>query len=341
MDISARYIVRIFGQVSNRSKHRRACPFPPALCHADRVSEPTPEQPAAAPGSRAHRRSRRRPTVKRVLLWLVGLGLAGLLAGVLVVLFLYTRTEIPDPAEFADSQSSILYYSDGQTELARFTGGTNRESVPLTQVPDHVEQAMLAAEDRSFYSNQGVSVTGTVRALWNNLTSDTTQGGSTITQQYVKNYFLSQEQSYARKIDEALIAVKIDRELTKDQILESYLNTIYYGRGAYGIQTASQAYFRKDVADLTVSEGAFLAAVTNAPSLFDPDYADGNKERAQERFAYVIDGMVAEGWLSQADADAATFPTIEKPEPTSATTGGPGLHRHRGAPRAGRQAQDR
>ncbi|MDQ3526337.1 MAG: penicillin-binding protein [Actinomycetota bacterium] len=259
--------------------------------------------------------------MKRVLLVLLGLLLAGVALGSAVLAWAYSGTEIPDPNEFADSQSSIIYYADGETELARFTGGYNRESVDLSEVPDHAQRAMLAAEDRNFYENQGVSVTGTARALWLNLTSDTTQGGSTITQQYVKNYFLSTEQTYARKFEEVLIAVKIDRRLSKEEILENYLNTIYYGRGAYGIQTASQAYFGKGPQDLTVAEGAFLAAVTNAPSLFDPDFAEGNQEGAQERFDYVIDGMVDEGWLSAQEADAATFPDIQPPEPTSATTG--------------------
>ncbi|MGC1208595.1 MAG: transglycosylase domain-containing protein, partial [Ornithinimicrobium sp.] len=230
-------------------------------------------------------------------------------------------TDIPDPNEFAESQSSIIYYADGETEMARFTGGTNRESVPLSDVPDHVQKAMLSAEDRSFYENEGVSITGTARAAWTNLTSDSTQGGSTITQQYVKNYYLTSEQSYRRKFQELMISVKIDNELSKDEILERYLNTIYYGRGAYGTQTAAQAYFGKDASDLDVSEGAFLAAVTNAPSLLDPAYAEGNQERAQERFDYIIDGMVSQGWLSEAEGDAATFPELAEPQAPEAAQG--------------------
>ncbi|WP_161958469.1 transglycosylase domain-containing protein [Ornithinimicrobium cavernae] len=270
---------------------------------------------------RARRSRRRRLTWRRALLTLFGLGVAGLLLGGAVLALVYSRTDIPQPNEFATSESSILYYADGETELARFTGGYDRESVPLAEVPEHVRQAMLAAEDRSFYENQGVSVTGTARALWRNLTSDSTQGGSTITQQYVKNYFLSHEQTLTRKFNEVLIAVKIDRELSKDQILENYLNTIYFGRGAYGIQTASRAYFGKDVSDLSVAEGAFLAGVTNGPALFDPAYQDGNQERAEQRFAYVIGGMVEEGWLPAAEAEATGFPEIQDPEPTTATTG--------------------
>ncbi len=262
-----------------------------------------------------------RPRWQRVLLWLVGLGLLAVVAGAGVFAVAYASTDIPDANEFAESQSSIVYYADGQTELARFTGGTNRESVELSDVPEHAQKAMLSAEDRTFYENEGVSIPGTLRAAWTNLTSDTTQGGSTITQQYVKNYYLTSEQSYRRKFEELLISVKIDNELSKDEVLGSYLNTIYYGRGAYGIQTASEAYFDKDASDLNVSEGAFLAAVTNAPSLFDPAYAEGNQERAQERFAYVIDGMVSQGWLSQADGDAAAFPELQSPQASKAIEG--------------------
>ncbi|MCK0113497.1 penicillin-binding protein [Ornithinimicrobium sp. F0845] len=267
------------------------------------------------------RRGRRRPSLKKVLLTLLGLGVAGLVLGGVALAIVYSRTEIPQPNEFATSESSILYYADGETELARFTGGFNRESVPLSEVPDHVQKAMLAAEDRTFYENRGVSLTGTGRALWRNLTSDSTEGGSTITQQYVKNYFLSHEQTLTRKFNEVLIAVKIDRELSKDQILENYLNTIYFGRGAYGIQTASQAYFGKDVSDLTVAEGAFLTGVTNAPSLFDPAYQEGNQERAEARVDYIINGMVEEGWLSAEEAATVEFPEIKDPQPTTATTG--------------------
>src|SRR5699024_6409648 len=112
-----------------------------------------------------------------------------------------------------------------------------------------------------------------------------------------------------------------DRELSKDEILENYLNTIYFGRGAYGIQTAAQAYFDKDASELSVAEGAFLAAVTNAPALYDPAYQEGNLERAQARFEYVVNGMVEEGWLPAQEAAQITFPEIQDPEPTTATAG--------------------
>ncbi|MDO5739147.1 MAG: transglycosylase domain-containing protein [Ornithinimicrobium sp.] len=283
-----------------------------------KTSPPSTRREARAAARRPARRSGR---LRRVLIWLLALGLAAVAGLAAAFAIAYSRTSLPAPNDFADAQSTILYYADGSTELARFTGGYDREDVALTDVPDHVQKAVLAAEDRSFYENQGVSITGTARAAYRSFTGGGLQGGSTITQQYVKNYYLNTDQTLNRKVKELLIAVKIDNEQTKSQILENYLNTIYFGRGAYGIQTASRAYFRKDVADLTVAEGAFLASVTNAPSLFDPDSAEGNKERAQARVSYVLDGMVDEGWLSAADRAAATFPKIAKTPPATAVQG--------------------
>ncbi len=259
--------------------------------------------------------------MRRVLLWLTGLGLLAILLVVGVFAWAYARTDVPQPNDFAEAQSSILYYADGETELARFTGGYDRESVPLSEVPEHVRDAMLAAEDRSFYENEGVSITGTARGAWRTLTGDGLQGGSTITQQYVKNYYLTADQTLQRKFTEIIIAIKIDNELAKDQVLENYLNTIYFGRGAYGIQTASQAYFGKDVSELDVEEGAFLTGVTNAPSLFDPDYAEGNEQRAQDRVAYVLDGMVEEGWLDAAEREGMGMPEVQEPQPSTAAQG--------------------
>ena len=164
--------------------------------------------------------------------------------------------------------------------------------MPLDEVPDHVQKAVLAAEDRTFYENQGISPTGIARAFWSNLRGNSTQGGSTITQQYAKNAYLSQERTYTRKLKEFFIAVKLDRRDDKDKILADYLNTIYFGRGAYGIETAAQTYFDKSVGDLTVEEGAVLASVIRSPANYDPDE---DAERLESRFDYVLDGMVDQG----------------------------------------------
>ena len=230
--------------------------------------------------------------------------------GVLGVGVAYAMTDLPEPNEIATAQASIVYYADGKTEMARLSDAEgNRESVPLDTVPDHMQKAMLAGEDQDFYQNNGVSPTGIARAVWVAVKGgQATQGGSTITQQYVKNYFLTADRTLERKAREILIAVKIDRQQSKDEILENYLNTIYYGRGAYGIQTAAKAYFNKDVSKLTVAESAFLASVIRGPSLYDPGLGEAQQANAQQRSGFILDAMVENGWLSSEERAAATFP---------------------------------
>ena len=172
-----------------------------------------------------------------------------------------------------------------------------------------MQKAMLAAEDQDFYSNNGISPTGIARAVWVAVKGgQATQGGSTITQQYVKNYFLTQDRTLSRKAREILISLKIDKQQSKDQILENYLNTIYYGRGAYGIQTASKAYFRKDVSKLTVAESAFLASVIRGPSFYDPALGDDQEANAKERSGFILDAMEGEGWISAGRAPGGHLP---------------------------------
>jgi membrane peptidoglycan carboxypeptidase len=255
-------------------------------------------------------------------LWAI---LALFLLGVAAVGIAYARIQPPTPNELATAQASIVYYSDGKTEMARLSDAEgNRESVPLSKVPDHMQKAMLAAEDQNFYQNNGISPTGIARAVFVAIKGgQATQGGSTITQQYVKNYFLTADRTLSRKAREILLAVKIDQQQTKDQILENYLNTIYYGRGAYGIQTASKAYFNKDVSKLTPAESAFLAAVIRGPSLYDPALGDKQAANAKERSGYILDAMVKKGWLTQAERAAATFPKFYpyRPRTQSGPTG--------------------
>lgn len=253
------------------------------------------------------------------------LGLLGLLLAVIAALVvIYFTTDIPKANADATKQISIAYYDDGKTEIGRL-GSINRVPVALDKVPVQTQHAFLAAEDRNFYENKGVSPTGILRALWSNVRGGSIKGGgSTITQQYVKNYFLTQDQSLSRKLREAMIAIKIDQKYSKDQILEDYLNNVYFGRGAYGIQAGAQAYFGVDSDKLTLNQGIFLASVINAPSLFDPAYAEGNMARAQSRAAYVADGMVSKGWLSQeerANLTLPSFPVIKQKSSVSGPNG--------------------
>ena len=242
-----------------------------------------------------------------VALVLVSIGLAGLA---------YSMVSIPSPNEMANAQASVVYYADGKTEMTRISGaGTNRESVPIEKIPSATRYAVMAAEDRDFLDNPGVSVTGLGRAVWGVIRGENAGGGSTITQQYVKNYFLTSDQTLTRKAKEIIIAVKIDREQSKDEILANYLNTIYYGRNAYGIQMASKAYFDKDATQLDVPQSAFLASVINEPSGMDPGNGPTALERATDRWNYVLDGMVGKGWLTKSDRDAMTFPRVQPYQP--------------------------
>ena len=242
--------------------------------------------------------------------WKQLLSLAVLAVASVVGLFalLVATTTVPEPNQVASAQTSIVYWNDGTTELGR-VGEANRINVALTQVPIATQHAVLAAEDRGFYEHGGFSPAGIGRAIWNNVSGGDVQGGSTITQQYAKNAFLTQERSIKRKLNELVLSVKLETAVSKDQILEDYLNTIYFGRGAYGIQTASQAYFGKDVSKLTVSESAALAAIIRSPGGYAPDT---QAEKLKGRWSYVLDGMVQQGWLTPAEKASQKFPKFVK-----------------------------
>ena len=249
----------------------------------------------------------------------LGTGFAGLCLLVIAFSVVYARTTIPSPNDLATAQTSVVYFSDGKTQLGSFQE-VNRTSVSIAKVPVVVQHEVVAAEDRTFYTNKGVDPKGIARAFWNDVRGGSTQGGSTITQQYVKNYFLTQNRTLSRKFKEIFISIKIDRQSDKSQILQDYLNTIYFGRGAYGIQAASKAYFDEDVSQLTPAQGAVLASVVRAPSLYDPRL---NKANAVARWNYVLSGMVSEGWLTQAQVEALTYPTTvsTKPKAQGGTNG--------------------
>ncbi|MCX5195442.1 transglycosylase domain-containing protein [Streptomyces sp. NBC_00249] len=229
----------------------------------------------------------------------------------------YVVTDIPDDLNsFATQQDNVYYWADGST-MAR-AGWVSRQEMQLDRVPAKVQGAVLAAENASFYSDPGVSPSGVLRALRAAVTGGETQGGSTITQQYVKNAYLNQDRTLSRKFTELLLAVKLDNQKDKKQILEDYLNTSWFGRGTYGIQRASQAYYRKDVSQLNASEGAFLASLLKGAGLYDPTLSKENRERAVERWSWILDRMVVTGQLSP--AERATYTKF--PEPTAASLPG-------------------
>jgi membrane peptidoglycan carboxypeptidase len=253
------------------------------------------------------------------------LGGFGFIAGSTLFAFAWFTVSIPDPNAYVNSQSTIIQYSNGE-EIGRI-GTQNRQILPIAQIPINMRNAVLAAEDRNFYSNQAFSVTGIARALINNLKSGSLngEGGSTITQQYAKTAFLTSSRTIERKIKELIIAMKLENALSKDQIFENYLNTIYFGRGSYGVQTASQQYFNRNVDQLTLSQTAVIASILRAPGYYDPSLSEENAVRLKNRFQYVIDGMLNEGWITQEQADKAKFPTVA-PRVTSGTLSGPKGH---------------
>ncbi|WP_414686294.1 transglycosylase domain-containing protein [Mycobacterium sp.] len=242
----------------------------------------------------------------------------------------YFIVDIPKPGDIRTNQVSTILASDG-SEIAKIVPPEgNRVDVNISQVPVHVRQAVIAAEDRNFYSNPGFDFGGFARAVGNNLFGNgDLQGGSTITQQYVKNALVGSAQhgvsGLMRKAKELVIATKMSGEWSKDEVLQAYLNIIYFGRGAYGISAAAKAYFNKPVEQLTVSEGALLAALIRRPSALDPAI---DPKGADARWNWVLDGMVDTKALSPNDRAAQVFPATVPPDQARAqyqTTGPNGL----------------
>lgn len=282
------------------------------------------EQPAPGgePGEDGGQPSPRRTGIRRIIpTWRM------LVGGMLLVVLLicggivagYLLVDIPPANAAAMQQGNVYLYSDG-SQLAT-DGDVNRENVDLSRIPKTVQNAVLSAEDRDFHTESAVDPQAMLRGAWNTATGKGKQSGSTITQQYVKNYYLAQEQTVTRKAKEFFIAIKLDREKSKEEILEGYLNTSYFGRNAYGIQAASHAYYKKHVEDLTTAEGAYLAALLNAPGYYDVAVHPENETRAHDRWEYVLGGMVDEGWLSEAERDRMKFPEPVEGRPSSGMSG--------------------
>ncbi|HEC22303.1 MAG TPA: penicillin-binding protein [Chloroflexi bacterium] len=291
----------------------------------------------AAPGSgklsirrivhqRRARRARTQTGVRRALRWLLfialsfaGLNLLGALAGVgtVVSVYAYYAQRLPEPGEITrveqEFETTRLYDRTGEHLLYEVIDplGGDRIWVELPDIPIHLRQATIAAEDRTFYENPGYDLEGILRALWNNLTGGQVQGGSSITQQLVKNVLIEPEKrtelSLDRKIQELILAIRISNEYSKDQILEWYLNTNFYGNLAYGVEAAAQVYFGKSVGELSLAEAAMLAAIPQSPGLNPID----NFALAKERQRLVLDAMVEEGYITQDEADIAFETPLE------------------------------
>ncbi|GAA3239398.1 transglycosylase domain-containing protein [Actinocorallia longicatena] len=247
------------------------------------------------------------------------LGLLGV--GVIGFAIAYVLTPVPDGAQLdARKQLNTYYYADEKTVIAEV--GTNRTAVPISKVSKAMQQAVISAENRSFYSDPGVSFSGTARAFWSTVSGGQVQGGSTITQQMVRNYYrgLSQERSVTRKLKEVMVSLKVGQSKDKDWIMEQYLNTIFFGRDSYGVQAAAQAYFTKDAKDLTPAESAYLAAAIQQPTVYS-NVTKANRAAAEQRWRYVLDGMVAAGNVTADDVAKMKFPKLAKQNLTNIYAG--------------------
>lgn len=296
-----------------RGRNSGAMPAaPPRRGQNSPPSGPPPRRPGGGSGgsggSRPGSGRKRSPwkIVRRTLYVLLALGI---ILPSTVFLIAYSTASVPRPGDLKNNQVALIYANDGSTVLSKVVPPEgNRTDVTIDQIPPHVRNAVMAAEDRDFYTNPGFSFSGFARALRDNLMGkDTAGGGSTITQQYVKNALVGNERSLTRKMRELVISVKMAQEWSKDDILTAYLNTIYFGRGAYGIDAAAKAYFGKPVQELTVAEGAVLAATIQQPSNLDPEK---NPKAAEQRWTYVLDGMVSSGNLPAAERANMQYPQV-------------------------------
>lgn len=247
-------------------------------------------------------------TWKKLLAYFFGLIALGV--GAFVALYLYV--DVPDDPKHAAVAQSNIYKLDDGTVIKR-DGEFNRETVEYSKIPKTVQNAVVAAENKDFWDDSGVDLKGTTRGIFNTVMGRGKQGGSTITQQYVKNYYLDQRQTVTRKVTELIISLKLKNAKSKEDILAGYLNTSYFGRNAYGIQAASHAYFNKDLDKLTTEEAAYLAALLQAPSQYDMATAsETGKKLAQQRWNYVLDKLVEKNWLDKSKRQHMQFPKVGK-----------------------------
>ena len=271
--------------------------------HTSRKAAKASSADKKGPAKKKHR------WAKRIGFSILTVFLGVFIAGMAMFLYLYNTLAVPAPDDLALAQKTTVYYADGTTEMGTL-GEINRQIIDTTTLPDYVPKTIVASEDRTFYTNNGVDLKGIFRALINNLRGGARQGGSTLTQQYVERYYIGETTSYTGKLKEAVLAIKINREKSKDEVIGAYMNTIYFGRGAYGIDAAAQAYFGHGANQLTLSESALLAAVIPAPSAWDPAV---NPDKAKERWERDLNLMVEDGWITQAEKDAAVFPETIDP----------------------------
>lgn len=235
-----------------------------------------------------------------------------------VAIFAYFAKDLPEPGKVATrtiAESTKIYDRAGEHVLYDIHGEEKRTLIPFNDMPATVKYATLALEDRDFYSHGGIQLSAIVRAVLKDVFHrSAAQGGSTITQQFVKNSLLTNEKTYTRKIKEVILSIEMEQKFTKNEILEMYLNEIPYGSNAYGIEAAAQTFFSKSAKDLTLDEAALLASLPNAPSYYSPFGSHADALVARQHFA--LQTMASLGYISQEDADAAKkIDTLSKIDP--------------------------
>jgi membrane peptidoglycan carboxypeptidase len=281
--------------------------------------EPQGTRARREPGKTA---KNRRKWPRRVFATIGGLVIVGMVSAIAVVVYGYTTTTRPDANADFKTATTFVYYKDGKSELGNFAI-QNRTPLAFDKMPETMKQAAVDAENRTFWTDKGISIRGMIRAAWKIARGQDVQGGSTITQQYIKILYLNSDRTMKRKFRELFLAYKINKEMTKEDILAGYLNTIYYGHGAYGVQAASKEYFNIDAKELSVPQAAFLATVVNNPSMYDPSEKE-NRAGILSRYRYVLHSMAEMGDITpvQEAEFAQKLPKFPK-TPANQRYGGP------------------
>jgi membrane peptidoglycan carboxypeptidase len=260
--------------------------------------------------------------VRGILLTIGGLTILGMISAMAVVVYGYSTTKLPAANAEFNTATTFVYYNDGKSELGNFAI-QNRTPLSFAKMPETIKQASVAAENRTFWTDKGISIRGMIRAAWKIARGQDVQGGSTITQQYIKILYLNSERTMKRKFRELFLAYKISKKMSKEDILAGYLNTIYFGHGAYGVQAASKEYFDIDAKRLSVPQAAFLATVVNNPSMYDPEDKD-NHARILSRYRYVINSMAEMNFITPAQATTYSQKLPKFPKvPANQRYGGP------------------
>ncbi|MFT8704940.1 transglycosylase domain-containing protein [Bifidobacterium aquikefiricola] len=297
--------------ITSKNSKRGAAGKSKASKYRKNVNKSPSHNSGKKPGNRKH------GIAHKILFSLLALFVLGIVAVAGTLGYMYATTEIPKPESIALAQKTTVYYADGTTPIGSYAE-QNREIIDCSTLPKYVGNAIISSENRTFYQDSGIDFRGIGRAFLNNVTKGTRQGGSTITQQYAERYYLGETTSYAGKLREAILSLKIAQTENKDTVLCNYMNTIYLGRGAYGIEAAAKAYFNKDAKDLTISEAAMLAGIVPSPTYWDPAV---NEDEAKLRFTRVIRIMREDNHITAKQAKDASMPQSIAPSTQNAYAG--------------------